>query len=76
MAAATKAIGALTICIDRGIKAIQAAHTLNPVPFLYIGRNATLTEHGALHYLAHSLLAMMDFPKSAKITGQSLIQVQ
>ncbi len=103
MAAATKAIEALDICIGRVVKAMQAiggeviitadhgnaeqmidhhthqahtAHTLNPVPFLYIGRNAKLTGHGALRDIAPSLLAMMGLPQPAEMTGQSLVQVQ
>jgi 2,3-bisphosphoglycerate-independent phosphoglycerate mutase len=61
--------------IDHHTHQAHTAHTLNPVPFLYIGRNAKLTEHGALRDLAPSLLAMMGLPKPVEMTGQSLIQV-
>ena len=101
MAAATKAIEALDICIGRVVKAMQAiggeviitadhgnaeqmidhhthqahtAHTLNLVPFLYIGRKFKLTEQGALRDIAPSLLAIMNLPKPAEMTGKSLIQ--
>lgn len=103
MAAATKAIEALDICIGRVVKAMQSiggeviitadhgnaeqmmdrithqahtAHTLNPVPFLYIGRKAKLNDGGSLRDLAPSLLAMMGLPKPAEMTGHSLIQIQ
>ncbi len=102
MAAATKAIEALDICIGRVVKAMQAiggeviitadhgnaeqmldrttdqahtAHTLNLVPFIYIGRNAHLTEGGALRDIAPSLLTMMGLPQPAEMTGHSLIQL-
>jgi len=103
MAAATKAIEALDICIGKVVKAMRSiggeviitadhgnaeqmldrathqphtAHTLNPVPFLYIGRKAELLEHGALRDLAPSLLAMMGLPQPAEMTGHSLIRIQ
>jgi len=103
MAAATKAIEALDICIGRVVKAMQSiggeviitadhgnadqmqdrvthqahtAHTMNPVPFLYIGRKAKLEDGGALQDLAPSLLAMMGLPKPVEMTGHSLIQIQ
>ena len=102
MAAATKAIEALDVCIGRVVKAMQSiggeviitadhgnaeqmidrvthqahtAHTLNPVPFLYIGRRAKLSDGGALRDLAPSLLTMMGLPQPAEMTGHSLIQV-
>lgn len=103
MAAATKAIEVLDICIGRVVKAMQAvggeviitadhgnaeqmidhathqahtAHTLNPVPFLYIGRNAKITEGGALQDIAPSLLVMMGLSQPPEMTGHSLIQLQ
>ena len=102
MAAATKAIEALDVCIGRVVKAMlsiggevivtadhgnaeqmidrithqaHTAHTLNPVPFLYIGRKARLTGNGALRDLAPSLLAIMGLPQPAEMTGHSLIHL-
>jgi len=101
MAAATRAIEVLDLCIGRVVKAMQSiggeviitadhgnaeqmldrathqphtAHTLNPVPFLYIGRKAGLDEGGALRDIAPSLLAMMGLPQPPEMTGHSLIQ--
>ena len=103
MAAATKAIEALDVCIGRVVKAMQAiggeviitadhgnaeqmidhhthqahtAHTLNLVPFLYIGRKFKLAEQGALRDIAPSLLSIMGLPQPSEMTGHSLIQVQ
>jgi 2,3-bisphosphoglycerate-independent phosphoglycerate mutase len=60
--------------LDRTTQQAHTAHTLNPVPFLYIGRKAKLTEGGALRDLAPSLLTMMGLPQPAEMTGHSLIQ--
>ena len=103
LAAATKAIEALDVCIGRAVKAMQSiggeaiitadhgnaeqmidrvthqahtAHTLNPVPFLYIGRKAKLSDGGALRDLAPSLLTMMGLPQPAEMTGHSLIRLE
>lgn len=61
--------------IDRDTHQAHTAHTLNPVPFLYIGRKARLTGKGALRDLAPSMLAIMGLPQPAEMTGHSLIQM-
>ena len=60
--------------LDRATHQAHTAHTLNPVPFLYIGRKAKLADTGALRDLAPSLLSMMGLPQPAEMTGHSLIQ--
>ena len=60
--------------LDRVTQQAHTAHTLNPVPLLYIGRKARLVEGCALRDLAPSLLAMMDLPQPAEMTGHSLIE--
>ncbi|MDO8810771.1 MAG: 2,3-bisphosphoglycerate-independent phosphoglycerate mutase [Gallionella sp.] len=60
---------------DKVTQQAHTAHTLNPVPLLYIGRKAELTGGGALRDLAPSLLAMMGLPQPAEMTGHSLVQV-
>ncbi len=62
--------------IDHVTQQAHTAHTLNLVPFLYIGRKAGLIEGGALRDLAPSLLAMMGLPQPAEMTGRSLIRIQ
>ncbi len=62
--------------IDRDTHQAHTAHTLNPVPFLYIGRKAKLNDDGALRDLAPSLLTMMGLPQPAEMTGHSLIQLR
>ena len=51
-------------------------HTLEKVPFLYVGRKAGIKQGGALRDIAPSLLAMMGLPQPAEMTGQSLIAFQ
>ena len=48
-------------------------HTTNLVPFIYIGRHATLAKTGALSDLAPTLLTMMGVPQPREMTGKSLI---
>jgi len=62
--------------LDRTTGQAHTAHTLNPVPFLYIGRKAELAGGGALRDLAPTLLAMMGLPQPAEMTGHSLIRIQ
>ena len=62
--------------LDRATQQAHTAHTLNFVPFLYIGRKARLAEGGALRDLAPSLLTMMGLPQPPEMTGHSLIQLQ
>src|ERR1019366_1654734 len=47
----------------------HTAHTLNLVPFLYVGREASMIGDGALQDVAPTLLAMMGFPQPSEMTG-------
>ncbi|WP_374355984.1 2,3-bisphosphoglycerate-independent phosphoglycerate mutase [Chitinimonas sp.] len=61
---------------DKASGQVHTQHTTDTVPFLYIGRKATLAPQGegALKDIAPSLLAMMGLPQPAEMTGQSLIR--
>jgi 2,3-bisphosphoglycerate-independent phosphoglycerate mutase len=52
------------------------AHTLNPVPFLYIGRKARMLDGGTLRDVTPTLLAMMGLPQPPEMTGKPLIEFQ
>jgi 2,3-bisphosphoglycerate-independent phosphoglycerate mutase len=54
----------------------HTAHTLNVVPFLYIGRRARMIEGGSLQDVAPTLLAMMGLPQPPEMTGKPLIAFQ
>lgn len=64
--------------IDRITHQAHTAHTLNLVPFLYIGRKAAIAQAGAgaLQDVAPTLLAMMGLPQPPEMTGKSLIRFQ
>ena len=53
----------------------HTAHTLNRVPFVYVGRPATVAGDGALQDLAPTMLALMGLPKPAEMTGSSLVHL-
>lgn len=62
--------------LDPASHQAHTAHTMNPVPFLYIGRKATLLDGGSLCDVAPSLLTMMGLPQPTEMTGHNLIQIQ
>jgi 2,3-bisphosphoglycerate-independent phosphoglycerate mutase len=53
----------------------HTAHTLNLVPCLYVGRDATPHGPGALQDIAPTLLAMMGLPQPAEMTGHALFDI-
>jgi 2,3-bisphosphoglycerate-independent phosphoglycerate mutase len=62
--------------IDRTTHQAHTAHTLNLVPFLYLGRKARMVDGGALRDVAPTLLAMMGLPQPPEMTGKPLIKFQ
>ena len=53
---------------------MHTAHTSEPVPFVYLGRPATLAQHdGSLIDIAPTILYLMDRPSPTEMTGQSLL---
>lgn len=55
----------------------HTAHTTELVPFLYIGRPATITHApGKLSDIAPTLLYLMDLPIPAEMTGQPLLRLE
>ena len=61
--------------IDRVTHQAHTAHTLNLVPFIYIGRKANIAATGALQDIAPTMLAMMGLPQPQEMTGKSLIEI-
>jgi 2,3-bisphosphoglycerate-independent phosphoglycerate mutase len=52
----------------------NTAHSLNPVPFIYVGSNKTAKlENGRLADVAPSLLHLMQLPIPAEMNGNNLI---
>jgi 2,3-bisphosphoglycerate-independent phosphoglycerate mutase len=60
--------------VDEEAEQPHTAHTLNPVPLIYVGSHAeALKDNGALCDIAPTLLQMMGLPQPAEMTGRSLI---
>ncbi len=53
----------------------QTSHTTNPVPMIYVGREAKLKDGGSLADIAPTLLTLMDLPQPDDMTGQSLVEL-
>jgi 2,3-bisphosphoglycerate-independent phosphoglycerate mutase len=54
----------------------HTAHTTNPVPFLYVGRPATLATTGALEDIAPTMLVLLDLPIPAEMSGRPLVALE
>ena len=52
----------------------NTAHSLNPVPFIYIDNKDAQVKNGRLADVAPSLLHIMGLPKPAEMTGDDLIE--
>lgn len=53
----------------------HTAHTNLPVPFIYMGRAATVRENGRLSDLAPTLLHVLGMEKPSEMTGESLLNL-
>ncbi|MDO9225161.1 MAG: 2,3-bisphosphoglycerate-independent phosphoglycerate mutase [Pseudomonadota bacterium] len=54
----------------------HTAHTINLVPFIYIGRPARMEHSGALEDIAPTMLKLMDLPQPMEMTGHPLIEFE
>src|SRR3546814_13568078 len=53
----------------------HTAHTVGPVPLVYVGRAARLRSGGALRDLAPSVLRLMGLHQQAEIRGRMLVEL-
>ncbi len=51
----------------------HTAHTLNRVPFVFVGRPASVAAGGALQDIAPTMLALMGVPQPPEMTGHTLV---
>ena len=75
--------GALLVTADHGNLEMMrdpatgqphTAHTIGPVPLVYVGtRDANLRSGGALRDVAPTLLDLLGLPKPQEMTGRSLL---
>jgi 2,3-bisphosphoglycerate-independent phosphoglycerate mutase len=54
----------------------HTAHTVGPVPLVYVGRPAILHEGGALRDIAPTLLYLLGVPAPVEMTGRSLVELR
>jgi 2,3-bisphosphoglycerate-independent phosphoglycerate mutase len=54
----------------------HTAHTINLVPFIYIGRRARMQHSGALEDIAPTMLRVMGLPQPRDMTGHALIEFE
>ena len=53
----------------------HTAHTLSPVPFVYVGKNCQITQtHGSLIDVAPTVLYLLGISKPKEMTGNSLLK--
>ncbi len=85
VSAVQKAGGELLITADHGnaekmenkeTGQAHTAHTCNLVPCIYIGRPATMSEHGALSDIAPTLITMLGLEMPSEMNGASLINLE
>lgn len=61
---------------DRNTNQPHTAHTSDPVPFIYVGRNAMITkENGKLSDIAPTMLYLLNLPQPSEMNGQSLLKL-
>jgi 2,3-bisphosphoglycerate-independent phosphoglycerate mutase len=53
----------------------HTAHTIGPVPLVYVGRKATLRDGGALRDIAPTMLSLLGLPVPADMTGRTLVEL-
>ena len=61
--------------IGEGTGQAHTAHTTNPVPLIYIGRSAKMTQGGALADVAPTLLHLMGLDIPSEMSGDSLVEL-
>ena len=54
----------------------HTAHTCEPVPLIYVGRNAEIAQEGALSDIAPTILSLMNMPQPDEMTGSSLLNAK
>ena len=66
--------GNAEMMLDTDSGQAHTAHTSGPVPLIYVGRQASVTEGGVLSDIAPTMLHLMDMPIPTEMTGKILMQ--
>ncbi|HFE36839.1 MAG TPA: 2,3-bisphosphoglycerate-independent phosphoglycerate mutase, partial [Gammaproteobacteria bacterium] len=67
--------GNAELMVNRATGQAYTAHTTNPVPFLYIGREAKIAPIGALSDVTPTMLYLMGLKIPSEMGGQSLVEL-
>ncbi len=65
--------GNAEMMMDEKTGQAHTAHTCNPVPFIYLGRDAVMAETGALSDIAPTMLYLLDIEVPPEMNGRSLL---
>lgn len=68
--------GNIELMVDPASGQPHTAHTTNKVPLLFHGRPAQMKNSGSLRDIAPTMLALLDLPQPAEMTGQNLLEVK
>jgi 2,3-bisphosphoglycerate-independent phosphoglycerate mutase len=52
----------------------HTAHTINPVPVIYIGKDYSKISNGALYDIAPTILEILGIKKPEVMTGENILQ--
>ena len=66
--------GNAEMMLDSASGQAHTAHTSDPVPLIYVGRQATMADGGILSDIAPTMLSLMGLPIPAEMTGKVLLQ--
>jgi 2,3-bisphosphoglycerate-independent phosphoglycerate mutase len=61
---------------DNATGQAHTAHTINPVPFVYVGRRAKIAATGALEDVAPTMLYLMGLPVPPEMSGHPLVELE
>jgi len=61
---------------DKSTGQAHTAHTTNPVPFVYIGRDAKMASTGALSDVTPTMLYLMGLKLPLEMGGRSLVEIK
>jgi 2,3-bisphosphoglycerate-independent phosphoglycerate mutase len=60
---------------DNDTHQAHTAHTINPVPFVYVGRPAKIATTGALEDVAPTMLYLLGLPIPPEMSGHALVEL-
>jgi 2,3-bisphosphoglycerate-independent phosphoglycerate mutase len=60
---------------DNDTHQAHTAHTINPVPFVYVGRQAKIAATGALEDIAPTMLYLLGLPIPPEMSGHALVDL-